>query len=285
MRFFLSYASDSDKKAAEEVKDELEKLVPAHPHQVFVDYESLRKSQDTDLMINSLLEDVDAVLYLVTVSSIRSFWCGKEIGYAQCLGKPIVPIAGPGITAEYIKSQSVPWIAGLKWVNWWEKDRARKIVEGVAHERGILKILSASELEQWTGAPISNGDYLLFGLRNNRAFPLSDLTIVSEIAVGRGKGTLMFRQASEKGCLRMRGSSQAAMVMPLNDYKHPGVDLTSTWLVERQRAQQIQLKKCTASFLVRYCIGGQHYVSSLFDLPLMEVCAGGLRDALQQTVS
>jgi nucleoside 2-deoxyribosyltransferase len=117
-------------------------------HDVFVDYEDLLKAQDTDERINILIEQADAVLYLITVSSVRSFWCGKEVGYAQCLGKPIVPIAGPCITDEFIKSQSVPWISGLKWVNWWEKNRGRKIVEAMVSERGVVELMRIDELQQ-----------------------------------------------------------------------------------------------------------------------------------------
>jgi hypothetical protein len=53
MKFFLSYASDSDKSFAEELQREIEGHDTDSPHTVFVDYKSLLKSQDTDKRINN----------------------------------------------------------------------------------------------------------------------------------------------------------------------------------------------------------------------------------------
>src|SRR4051794_25814733 len=106
MNFFLSYAEE-DKKYAIELKLELEAL---GGNSVEIDYESLHKGQDTDERINNLIEQCDALMYLVTTSSIRSFWCGKEVGYAQAVGKTIIPVAGPAIRMKYIKEISIPRI-------------------------------------------------------------------------------------------------------------------------------------------------------------------------------
>jgi hypothetical protein len=281
MKFFLSYASDHDKKAAEEIKDELEKLEPSSPHEVFVDYASLLKSQDADFEINKRIERADAVLYLITVSSIRSFWCGKEIGYAQCLGKPIVPIAGCGITGEFIKSQSIPLISGLKWVNWRENGRAQRIVDGVADQRDILKLLTPSELERLTLVESQSGDHISYGIVNTREFRVSDLSVASEIRITENHKATMFGDAPKVEFLYLDGGMAVDSGLALSRYKRPSTGgLTRAWLVEGLRTRQIELPRCRVILLFRYCIGGQHYLSSLFDQPLVDVCPAGLKTAL-----
>jgi hypothetical protein len=274
MRFFLSYASDSDKESAAEIKKGLEELDTSNPHQVFVDYESLKKAQDTDARINRLLEECDALLYLVTVSSIRSFWCGKEVGYAQCLGKPIVPIAGPGITGEYIKSQSVPWISGLKWVNWWEKDRARKIVEALEEERGILTLLLPPDgFEQ-------PKESIVVGIRNTREFSLTDVSVGIELRIGNQNGTRVFAQRSRNLFLHLHPGEVLQSSLPLSEFQRPSATLSLKWLLDSLRARTSRLDDSYAIVLVKYCIGGQHYVSSIFHRPLIDVFCPHIRKGL-----
>jgi len=258
MKFFLSYASDSDKSFADELKREIEGHDTDSPHTVFVDYESLLKSQDTDKRINNLLEQVDAVLYLLTWNSVRSFWCGKEVGYAQCLGKPIVPIAGPAITAEFIKSQSVPWISGRKWVYWWEKEKARKIIESIAYTKDIVALIDSSMCSDRAGP---SGADIYYGLHNTREFAVIDLRIRSEIRCHRGKEGLSFQNDREYVHLQVDGGMTVTAQEALSGFKHGSESLSREKLVDVLKDSQDQ-NSCRAVFLLRYCLGGSSAESS-----------------------
>jgi hypothetical protein len=279
MKFFLSYASDHDRPEAEAIKNELEELNAANPHQVFVDYEHLHKAQDTDERINDLLEQVDAVLYLITVSSARSFWCGKEIGYAQCLGKPIVPIAGPGITAEFIKANSVPWISGLKWVNWWEKNRGQKIVEAMDAERGVVELVTKKELQQ--DSPWADlDDCILYGLKNQRDFGVTDLTVRIELYLGKSNRASSYVQTRESRLVCLKGRASVFSPAMLDTFRDGKVRGSEELFIEETRTGRFELEHCRALFILKYCIGGQRYLTRFFDVPLLDVCPTTFMNAL-----
>ena len=248
MKSLLSYASDHDKESANAIK--------------------------------SMLENVDAVLYLLTVSSVRSFWCGKEIGFAQCLGKPIVPIAGPGIAADFIKSQSVPWIAGLKWVNWWESSRDAKIVESLNHRREIVSILNCDDVDQRLGFR-PPGEAVVVGVVNNRPFQLIDLSIAWEIQLAVKEGHRMtFSPDAKQEFLRLEGSGWIRNGIPLSSCQSAAGKLDREVMIEGISKKSFLPEYFKALVLVRYCIGGQHYVSQLFTLPFLDVCSPQLRQAI-----
>jgi hypothetical protein len=282
MKFFLSYASSQDKASADLIKKELEALDGTNPHEVFIDYESLLKSQDTDERINNLIEQVDAILYLITVSSVRSFWCGKEVGYAQCLGKPIIPIAGPGITDEFIKGQSVPWISALKWVNWWEKDRARKIVESMAYTQGIVELMSSEDMGKmgWLSRP---GSEIFYGLKNNRQFSVFDLRVRIELHFGNGNSGALYGRQMEDLFVCMDRRTATGVRVSLSTFRNDGKPLHESWILSSLQTKQVQLERCRAKFLLRYCIGGQQYLTRVLDTPLLDVCSSDLRATMLTT--
>lgn len=273
MKFFLSYASDSDKPFADELKQEIEGHDVDSPHTVFVDYESLLKSQDTDKRINNLLEQADAVLYLITVSSVRSFWCGKEVGYAQCLGKPIVPIAGPGITGEYIKAQSVPWISGRKWVYWREKERAKKIIESIAYTNDIVAVIDSPMCADRAGP--SDAD-IYYGLHNTREFAIFDLHVRTEIRCHGGKADRPFQKDREDVQLHVDGGMTVTAEGKLSAFKNGSESLSSETVIDVLKHSK-DPNSCRAVFLLRYCIGGQEYLTRVLEVPLSEISSGALR--------
>jgi hypothetical protein len=278
MKFFLSYASDEDKRLAEEIKDEIERLDTRNPHTVFVDYASLLKSQDADQRINNLLEQVDAVLFLLTVSSVRSFWCGKEVGFAQCLGKPIVPIAGPAVSAEFIKSQSVPWISSLKWVNWWEKDRARRIIEGVGFTQNIVELVDAATLERQAPAP--SGADLYYGFENTREFEVFDLRVRAQILLAGEAGGAVYPKDREDVHVRLDREAACTAYGPISAFKHGSDSLSRESLAKMLRTAEDRKTVCRVLFLLRYCIGGQQYLTRVIHRPLLDVCSNELRAAV-----
>jgi hypothetical protein len=264
MNFFLSYATDADRKWAEEIKTELETA----GNGVYIDYESLRKGQDTDERINNLIEQSDAILYLVTTSSIRSFWCGKEIGYAQAIGKTIIPIAGPAIRMKFIKEISIPRISGLKCVLWGEHEKGKKIVEAINHDREIVELLDLKDEDTRNFRRHTFG--VCLRIVNKREFTLNSIEIGIEVEFktdASASWSLILREPLK--VLLLQSGSSYSFVAPPDAFGISGSDMNNERF--RRFYSQADPKISTVTFLVRYCVGGQKFLSQIFEKPINDV--------------
>lgn len=75
---------------------------------------------------DTILESIrtaDGIVFVLSGASLDSLPCGRELGYAQALGKPILPIR----VDDTVPGLAPPALASLEWVDYDPEDRASVI--------------------------------------------------------------------------------------------------------------------------------------------------------------